>query len=224
MEYHEVLAQRIRSYVLRKGRITKAQRHALDTYWHQFGIETPNCLLDLEAIFARKAPLILEIGFGNGETLASMAEANPDTNFIGIEVYPPGIGRLLNNLHHKGLMNVRIIRADATTVIPQCFDKNSLSKILILFPDPWPKKRHHKRRLIQTDFVSMLATKLCPSGVLHLATDSEDYATAIHNTIVACRRYQKLATPLSRPVTAFERRGLALKHQIYELQYQVSNP
>lgn len=213
----------IRSYVLRKGRITKAQQHALQTYWTEYGIETENRPLDLEAIFGRKAPTVLEIGFGNGEVLAALAEAEPDTNFIGIEVYPPGIGALLNKIKTKALTNVRIIRADAAAVMPQCFADRCLHKILILFPDPWHKKRHHKRRLIQPNFVNMLAAKLCTDGILHLATDWQNYAETMHATITESKLYQKLdASPL-RPATAFERRGRALKHRIYELQYRVLN-
>ena len=211
----------IRSYVLRQGRITKAQQHALQTYWAEYGIETQNHLLDLEAIFKRKAPTVLEIGFGKGEVLASLAETEPNTNFIGIEVYPPGIGALLNKIKAKALTNIRIIRADAAVVIPQCFANRCLNKILILFPDPWHKKRHHKRRLIRTSFVNMLADKLCPNGVLHLATDWKDYAEEMYDIIAESARYQKLDTPLIRAASGFERRGQALKHRIYDLQYEV---
>ena len=211
----------IRSYVLRGGRTTKAQRYALQAYWKDYGIDVRNRLLDLEAIFKRKAPRVLEIGFGNGEVLATMAETDPDTDFIGIEVYPPGIGALLNEIKTKALRNIKVIRADAAIVIPQCFAHRCLNKILILFPDPWPKKRHHKRRLIQTSFVDMLADKLCPSGVLHLATDWEDYAAEMRAAVADSNRYQKMHTPPLRPVTGFERRGKALKHHIHDLQYRV---
>ena len=211
----------IRSYVLRGGRTTKAQRYALQTYWKDYGIDADNHLLDLEAIFKRKAPKVLEIGFGDGEVLAAMAETDPDTDFIGIEVYPPGIGALLNKIKTRALDNIKIIRADATVVMPQCFADRCLNKILILFPDPWPKKRHHKRRLIQTSFVDMLADKLCPSGVLHLATDWDDYAEEMHTAIAESNRYQKMDTPPLRPVTGFERRGKALNHRIHDLQYRV---
>ena len=217
----EALHRPIRSYVLRKGRVTKAQSRALQKYWTEFGIETKNCLLDLNAIFHRKALTVLEIGFGNGEVLATLAETNPDTNFIGIEVYPPGVGALLNKIKVKALTNIKIIQDDAMIVIPQCFADRCLSKIMILFPDPWPKKRHHKRRLIQADFVNMLANKLHPDGVLHLATDWQDYAAAMHDTVSKCGRYQKLNTPLSRPTTAFEQRAQKLGHRIHELQYSV---
>lgn len=210
----------IRSYVLRKGRITQAQRCALQAYWTEFGIEA-NRVLDFNAIFRRTAPIVLEIGFGNGELLAATAKAEPDTDFIGIEVYPSGVGALLNRIKTESLANIRIIQADAATVIPQCFADRCLSKIMILFPDPWPKKRHHKRRLINRDFVNMLADKLCPEGILHLATDWENYATAIHAAVIESGRYKKLNTMPSRPVTAFERRGRTLGHRIYEMQYKV---
>ena len=212
----------IRSYMLRGGRATKAQRYALQAYWKDYGIDVNNHLpLDLETIFKRKAPRVLEIGFGNGEVLAAMAETDPDTDFIGIEVYPPGIGALLNKIKTKALSNIKIIREDAAVAVPQCFTNGSLNKILILFPDPWPKKRHHKRRLIQTSFVDMLADKLCPDGVLQLATDWDDYAEEMHTAIAESNRYQKIDTPPLRPITGFERRGKALNHPIHDLQYKV---
>ena len=207
---------------MRKGRITKAQRRALYTDWANFGIEPGHHLLDLDAIFGCTAARTLEIGFGNGEVLIAMAEAEPNTNFIGIDVYLPGIGALLNKIKSKALTNARIIRADAALVIPQCFADRSLNKILILFPDPWPKKRHHKRRLIQSDFVAMLADKLCPGSILQLATDSEDYAQAMCDAIIECGRYQKVARR-PRPTTAYERRAQALQYRIYELYYKVLN-
>ena len=211
----------IRSYVLRSGRGTKAQRYALQAYWKDYGIDVRNRLLDLDAIFKRKAPKVLEIGFGNGEVLAIMAKTHPDTDFIGIEVYPPGIGALLNEIKTKALNNIRIIHADAAVVVPQCFADRGLNKILILFPDPWPKKRHHKRRLIRASFVDMLADKLCPDGVLHLATDWDDYAEEMHAAIAESNRYQKMDAPPLRPITRFERRGKTLNHQIYDMQYKV---
>jgi len=215
----------IRSYVLRRGRTTPAQQRALQSHWAEFGLEVGDRSLDLHALFARDAATVLEIGFGNGEVLATLAEANPNTNFIGIEVYPSGIGALLGKMKSKALTNLRLIRGDAAIILPRCFADHSLSKILILFPDPWPKKRHHKRRLIQADFVSTLADKLSPAGLLHLATDCEDYAQAMHTTLAKSGRYQRLdtATP-PRPVTAFERRGHALGHRTYEMQYQVRPP
>ena len=211
----------VRSYVLRGGRTTKAQRYALQAYWKEYGIDAGDRLLDLEAIFKRKAPKVLEIGFGNGEVLAAMAETDPDTDFIGVEVYPPGIGALLNEIKTKTLRNIKIINADAAIVMPQCFADRCLNKILIFFPDPWPKKRHHKRRLIQTSFVDILADKLCPNGVLHLATDWDDYAEEMHIAIVESHRYQKMDTPPHRPITKFERRAKTLKHRIHDLQYKV---
>ena len=211
----------IRSYALHGGRTTKAQRYALQAYWKDHGIDAGNRLLDLEAIFKRKAPKVLEIGFGNGEVLAAMAETDPDTDFIGVEVYPPGIGALLNKIKTKALRNIKIIHADAAIVIPQCFADRCLNKILILFPDPWPKKRHHKRRLIRTSFVDILADKLCSDGVLHLATDWDNYAEEMHTAIAESHRYQKMDPPPHRLITRFERRAKILKHRIHDLQYKV---
>ena len=210
----------IRSYVRRGDRATKAQRHALQTYWKDYGIDVSNRLLDLDAIFRRKAPRVLEIGFGKGEVLIALAETNPDTDFIGIEVYLPGIGALLNKVKTKALSNIRIIHGDAVEVVPQYFTDHCLNKILILFPDPWPKKRHHKRRLIQTSFVDMLADKLCPGGILHLATDWDDYAAEMRAAVVESNRYQKMDIPSPRPMTVFEQRGKALSHPIHDMQYR----
>ena len=215
----KVIHSPVRSYVLRKGRVTKAQHRALREYWETFSIETTDRMLDLNTIFHREAPVVLEIGFGNGEVLATLAEANPDTDFIGIEVYPSGIGALLNKIKINALTNIRIIRGDAMRIIPSCFADRCLSKIMILFPDPWPKKRHYKRRLIQTDFVNTLADKLRGGGILHLATDWQNYAQAMHDAIIECGRYQKSDKVPLRPTTAFERRGWKLGHRIYELQY-----
>ena len=216
-----VLQYPIRSYVRRSERATKAQRHALQTYWKDYGISVDNRLLDLEAIFKRKAPRVLEIGFGKGEVLVNLAETNPDIDFIGIEVYLPGIGALLNKIKTRVLSNIKVIHADAAVAMPQCFADHCLDKILVLFPDPWPKKRHHKRRLIRTSFVDTLADKLCPSGILHLATDWDDYAAEMRAAVVESNRYQKMDIPSPRPMTAFEQRGKALSHPIHDMQYRV---
>ena len=170
-----------RSFVLRSGRITSAQRRALDTLWPRYGVPAA-ALTNPRALFSNpSASLTLEIGFGNGENLVDMATTNPDHHFIGIEVYPPGIGRLLHCCAERGLNNVRVVHADAVDAIrylpPAC-----LHRILVLFPDPWPKRRHHKRRLLKEDFVLQLGQRLEPGGSLHIATDCEAYAkeTAAH--------------------------------------------
>ncbi len=159
----------IRSFVLRQGRKTKAQQHALDNYWSAFGIEKGNTLLDFAELFGNEQPVTLEIGFGNGESLATMAQAAPQRNFIGIEVHSPGVGHLLHLINGYQLSNVRVLAYDATEILKQRIMPESLDRLQLFFPDPWHKKRHHKRRLVQPDFVSLVARRLRKEGVLHMA-------------------------------------------------------
>ena len=167
--------RQVRSYVKREGRITEGQRKALDELWPKFGID-PHGELDFNKIFGRDADTILEIGFGNGDTLLQMAQEQSDTNFLGIEVYPSGVGRLLANIQKHEVKNLTVIMQDAVEVLRENIPDNSLTRVMIFFPDPWPKKRHHKRRLIQREFVSLVISKLKPDGILHCATDWENYA------------------------------------------------
>jgi len=166
----------IRSYVRREGRITPAQQLALDRLWMQYGIDQPGTAYDAQAWFGRVAPLVIEIGFGTGDHLAERAAAQPEANFLGIEVHRPGVGRLLQRVDREGLRNVRAICADAVEVLTNVIPAGGVDEIYILFPDPWPKKRHNKRRLIQPAFAQLLARVLRVGGVLRLATDWEDYA------------------------------------------------
>jgi len=169
----------IRSFVLRGGRVTAAQKNALETLWSEYGIDEPSEPLDLARKFGRKAPAIMEIGFGNGDSLVAMAADDPDTDFIGVEVHEPGIGHCLLALHHRKLANIRIIRGDAVEVLRNQISDGALSAVNLFFPDPWPKKRHHKRRIVQPDFVTLLERKLEPGGILHTVTDWADYAEYI---------------------------------------------
>jgi len=215
----------VRSFVRRSARMTPAQRAAIDSRWSTFGLENTG-LLDLGSVFGRRAPRVLEIGFGNGETLVSLAESSPERDYLGIDVYEPGIGRLLAAIAEKGLNNVRVMRADAAEVLRRSLPPASLAGVLLLFPDPWPKKRHHKRRLVQADFVRRVASSLAPDGVFHLATDWHDYAEHMLAVLEAEDAFVNLAGQGNfsrvrgdRPVTKFERRGQRLGHGVWDLRF-----
>ncbi|MGF1643777.1 MAG: tRNA (guanosine(46)-N7)-methyltransferase TrmB [Thiotrichales bacterium] len=221
----------VRSYVLRQGRITPSQTRALDELWARFGmILTPDAL-DLDTLFGRHAPRILEIGFGDGENLLAQAAANPEHDFIGIEVHAPGVGRVLNQLNALELDNVRVLREDAVTVLTQMIPRDSLDKIQLFFPDPWPKKRHHKRRIVQPEFVATLAARLRPGGLLHFATDWADYADHMLGVLEQCPSLRNTAAgsgfatePPARARTRFERRGLRLGHAVFDLVFARAYP
>lgn len=215
----------VRSFVRRQGRLTDGQRRALTDLWHRYGIALGSELLDLDNLFRRQAPRILEIGFGNGETLAAMAQAAPEVDFIGIEVHRPGVGHLLMRMDAQGLQNLRVFCADAVTVLTQQLPDLCLDRIQVFFPDPWPKRRHHKRRLIQQDFVRLLAGKLKPGGQLHLATDWEDYALHMLRVLATAEEFVNTTDgfaphPKDRPSTKFEQRGLRLGHRVWDLRFQ----
>jgi tRNA (guanine-N7-)-methyltransferase len=215
----------IRSFVLRQGRVSNAQRRALDELLPRFGIEYSPGPIDLEMTFGRSAPKVLEIGFGMGETTAEIAAAHPGTDYLGIEVHAPGVGGLLRLIEAGGLTNIRIIRHDAIDVVANMIPEASLAGIHVFFPDPWPKKRHHKRRLLQAPFVHLLATRLAPGGYLHVATDWEDYATQILSVLAAEPLLANSAEafaprPEHRPRTKFESRGLRLGHRVWDLVFR----
>jgi tRNA (guanine-N7-)-methyltransferase len=219
-------ARIIRSYVRREGRITVAQRRALQELWPRYGLEA-DAPLDLAAIFGRYAPRTLEIGFGNGDVLAAMAEQQPECDFIGIEVHRPGVGRLLQQLDERQLGNVRVMREDAVQIVKHSFPDNSLDRLLLFFPDPWHKKRHHKRRIVQPGFIELLARKIRPGGCLHMATDWEDYASHMLAVMRQSAVFRNCAAdgdyaprPDYRPVTKFERRGQRLGHGVWDLLYE----
>lgn len=218
---------RIRSFVRREGRLTPAQQRALEELWPRYGLDFAPAPLDFAAVFGRPAPLTLEIGFGNGETLAALAAAHPERNYLGIEVHRPGVGRLLNALAARGLDNVRVIMHDAVEAVEAMLPDAVVDQALIYFPDPWPKKRHHKRRLVQPPFVAMLARALAPGARLELATDWDDYAAGMLETLEATPAFLNLAgrgrfaeRPPYRPSTRFERRGLGLGHAVRDLVYE----
>jgi tRNA (guanine-N7-)-methyltransferase len=217
----------IRSFVLRQGRATPAQRRAFELHWPRFGLDYTGARRDLDDAFIRRAALVLEIGFGNGEQLAFAAQRERDRNFIGVEVHGPGVGRLLNMLAADGLDNVRVYQHDAVEVLRNEIADGALAEVRIYFPDPWHKKRHHKRRLVNPEFVRLLCAKLAPGGLLHLATDWEDYARQMWEVLDAEPQLENVAGPgqaVPRPdwrrQTHFETRGQRLGHGVWDLLYR----
>ncbi len=216
----------IRSYVRREGRITGAQEEALERLWPRYGIEPTGALLDPAAIFGRSVPLVVEIGFGSGDHLLSSAQARPDTDFIGIEVHRPGAGRVLQQADKLGLGNLRVLCADAVEVLRERLPEGAIDEVVIFFPDPWPKKRHQKRRLIQPAFVAVLARALRPGGRLRLATDWADYARHMLDVMSAAPQFANASAeggamprPADRPLTRFESRGLRLGHEVADFEF-----
>ncbi len=219
----------VRSFVRREGRLTPSQARALDELWPRFGVPFSAEQIELDALFARPAAgkRTLEIGFGNGELLAELALARPQDDFLGIEVHRPGVGHLLLLAEKLGLGNVRIFQHDAVEVLKHQLPRSSLDEVLLFFPDPWPKKRHHKRRIVQPEFVELVASRMRPGGVFHLATDWENYAQQMLEVMDASPRFENAAgrgqfseRPESRPVTKFERRGQRLGHGVWDLLYK----
>ena len=215
----------IRSYVLRQGRVTDAQRRACDELLPRFGIPYSRAPLDLDDTFGRAAPKILEIGFGMGETTARIAADHSQNDYLGIEVHTPGVGSLLKRTAELGLTNLRIIQHDAVEVVEHMIPTASLAGIHAFFPDPWPKKRHHKRRLIQPAFARTLALRLKPGAYLHAATDWEDYARHILEVLTAEPLLANTADgfaqrPEHRPLTKFESRGLRLGHPVWDIFFR----
>ncbi len=219
----------IRSFACRQGRLTKGQSRALGDLWPDLGLDPNARIGQFVEVFGRAGPTVLEIGFGMGESLAHMALTNPDHNYIGIEVHRPGIGHLLTLVEEHNLKNVRIYYADAVRIIKQCLPNNSLHGTQIFFPDPWHKRRHHKRRLIQTEFVTLLTDKLVAGGFIHLATDWQDYASHMLTVLEQNPNLRNSAPSLdfiprpdTRPLTKFETRGHGLGHGVWDLMFKKS--
>ena len=220
----ESVPRRIRSFVLRQGRMTVAQHRALEELLPKYGV--PEGALDLAALFGREARRTLEIGFGSGDTLLELAQRHPDEDFLGVEVHRPGVGRLLLNLETAGVRNVRLACEDAVQLLATRLPADCLDAVLIYFPDPWPKKRHHKRRLLQPEFAALVAEKLKTGGRLHFAPDWEDYARQALEVLNAAPGLRNAAVaggylprPAERPPTRFERRGLKLGHAVFDLVF-----
>ncbi|MGH8190008.1 MAG: tRNA (guanosine(46)-N7)-methyltransferase TrmB [Rhodanobacteraceae bacterium] len=221
----------IRSFVLREGRITPAQQRAFEQHWQRCGIDYHGAPRDLDMLFGRNAPRVLEIGFGNGEALAWAAEHDPARDYLGIEVHRPGVGRVMNALAEQDARNVRIWCHDAVEVLQHEIPEAALDEVRIWFPDPWPKKRHHKRRLIQSAFVELLAARIRPGGLLHLATDWAEYASRMREVLATQSGWRlrkgesgESSRPPWRIETRFERRGVNLGHPVTDLLYDRVSP
>jgi tRNA (guanine-N7-)-methyltransferase len=215
----------IRSFVLRQGRYSAAQREAYDTLLPRFGIPYAPTRLDLAREFGRPNPKTLEIGFGMGETTVAIAASQPDHDFLAVDVHAPGVGSLLRLLDREHLGNIRVVVHDAVDVVEHMIAPGALAAVHVFFPDPWPKKRHHKRRLLQPAFVQALAQRLAPAGYLHAATDWEDYAVEMLATLngealLANTANEYAPRPAYRPLTKFERRGLARGHGVWDLIFR----
>ena len=218
--------RKIRSFVLRQGRVTKAQKQALENLWPTFGIERDNTLLNFSQLFGNDAPITLEIGFGNGASLAEMAINAPERNFVGIEVHPPGVGNLLRLIGKHQLKNIRILNDDAVEILQHRITQGSLDRVQLYFPDPWHKKKHNKRRIVNAEFVRLLASRLHEKGILHMATDWEHYAQQMERVMLASTEFNShfdtafAPRPDYRPLTKFEQRGLKLGHGVWDLVFQ----
>ena len=217
----------VRSFVLRAGRLTEGQKRALDELWPLYGIDEGENQLDLKILFGNDHPVIMEIGFGNGDATWQMALAHPEENYLAVDVHRPGVGHLLLKLEENGIGNVRIACEDAVELLRQRIPRDSLAGVRIYFPDPWPKKRHHKRRIIQAPFVGLLAEKIQPAGILHLATDWEQYAEHMLEVMHNSRDFENLASdgkvypkPEWRPATKYEKRGERLGHGVFDLVFR----
>ena len=215
----------VKSFVIRAGRMTASQKQALAEYWPVYGLEVAEGQIDPQKTFGRKAPLVLEIGFGMGDSLIAMCRAHPEQEYIGVEVHAPGVGNILKLAGAEDLTNLRIYKADAKDVLQSCIADASLTRIQIFFPDPWHKKKHHKRRLIQPDFVQDLRNKLAPGGILHLATDWEPYAMHMMEVLSSAEGFtnccgdRSWAAEHDRPLTKFEKRGQKLGHGVWDLLF-----
>ena len=216
--------QSIRSFVLRQGRMSPAQHHAYDTLMPRYGIAFSDQILDVDAAFERAAPTVLEIGCGMGETTARIAAAMPERNFLGVEVHTPGVGALLKLIDAGALTNLRVIQHDAVEVVQHMLREDSLAGVHLFFPDPWPKARHHKRRIVQAPFIKLLASRLAHRGYLHCATDWEPYAQWMLEVLSSEPALQNTAQnfaprPAYRPVTKFETRGVKLGHGVWDILF-----
>lgn len=217
----------IRSYVIRAGRMTDGQRSAFDSYWDSYGLSLHDGKLKFEQVYERAAPVVLEIGFGMGGSLLEMAKAEPEKDFLGIEVHPPGVGALINQAGKEEINNLRVFMADAIDVLDDCIPDDSLERFQLYFPDPWHKKKHHKRRIVQPEFIEKIKKKLKPEGVIHMATDWEHYADHMMEVLSADKELANQAgeyvfseRPSFRPVTKFEKRGERLGHGVWDLLFK----
>lgn len=217
----------IRSFVIRGGRITDAQQNAFDLYWPEYGLRLQDGPIDSLQVFGNSHPLVVEIGYGMGDSLLTMAEQEPDKNFIGIEVHLPGVGRLVNEAGKRKLSNLKTYCADAIDVLTHCIAEHSVSRLQLFFPDPWHKKRHHKRRIVQAEFIDLVNSRLTAGGVFHLCTDWQPYAEHMLLMVSQVESFVNLSPvgdycerPDYRPITKFERRGEKLGHGVWDLLFK----
>lgn len=224
----ETIRRTIKSFILRQGRLTQGQQRALDEQWPIFGIDYAEQAIDFVALFGNENPVTLEIGFGNGESLLQMAAENPEQNFVGIEVHRPGVGHLLHLIHEQGIQNLRLMNYDAIDILQNQIADHSLARVQLYFPDPWHKKKHNKRRIVQTAFLDTLAQKLKSDGQIHFATDWKHYARHMMVTlenhplfINNAKTNEYSPKPNYRPVTKFERRGQRLGHGVWDLLFSI---
>ena len=217
----------IKSFVMRSGRMTEGQQRGLDQGWPQFGLQLEDGLRDFDQVFGRSAPRTFEIGFGMGHATLEMAAAAPEQDFIGVEVHKPGVGALLNGALTQNLTNIRVYSCDALEVLRDCVADASLDRVLLFFPDPWHKARHHKRRIVQASFAELVRSKLKVGGILHMATDWQPYAEYMLEVMSQAPGYHNVAgaagyveRPQERPVTKFEKRGERLGHGVWDLKFQ----
>lgn len=217
----------VRSFVIRAGRITDGQKRAFSLAWQRYGLSLFNGMIDPQSVFGRSAPLVVEVGFGMGDSLLQMCQQEPDKDFIGIEVHPPGVGRLMNNALEADINNLKVYMADANDVLTDCLPDLSIDRFQLYFPDPWHKKKHHKRRIVQPAFMASILAKLKPTGICHFATDWQEYAEQMLEVLSAEASLTNCAKndlfhprPDYRPVTKFERRGETLGHGVWDLVFQ----
>lgn len=216
----------IRSYVIRSGRLTDAQRKAIESFWETYVIEFNNTPLDLAALFEKPQKLTVEIGFGMGDSLLEMAKQSPDQNFLGIEVHQPGVGKLLNGIAENQLSNIKLICHDAREILEAGLPEHCIDRLLLFFPDPWHKKRHNKRRLVQTEFIELLLKKLNTAAELHFATDWQAYAEHMMEVLEASPHLENMLgrnnywPEPDRPITKFEKRGQRLGHGVWDLRFR----
>lgn len=218
--------RKVRSFVLRTGRLSEFQKNAINQNWAQYGLDYQQARFDFKKIFGNANPVILEIGFGMGTSLVEMAQANPDKNYLGIEVHTPGVGACIAYAVEKGVRNLRVICHDATEILRDCISEATLSGLQLFFPDPWHKAKHHKRRIVQPAFVENVVKKLCPEGFIHMATDWQDYAEQMLEVLCAnpdltntSASNDYIPRPDFRPLTKFEQRGHRLGHGVWDLYF-----
>lgn len=216
--------RKIQSFVRRSGRLTVGQKAGLSEFWHLYGVEVDKKLLDIECLFSKPQPTVLEIGFGNGDSLLRMAMESPWYNFLGVEVYQAGVGRLINEAHKNQLENLKIIKDDGFEVLKNNLPDDSLIKFQLFFPDPWHKKKHIKRRLVQFELLDLLCQKIINGGTVHMATDWQNYAQQMLRMLESHPHFKNTQTthiyslrPKHRPITKFERRGMRLGHKVWDL-------